>query len=314
MSALSVCVLAGGISHERDVSLRSGRRVADALEAAGFRVTIADPDSDLLPQLVAQRPDVVFPAVHGASGEDGTLLGLLEALGIRYVGSTAAAAQLAWSKPVARTLAQHAGLSVPPGLVLSRDVFRELSAAAVLEVLREVPGVPLVVKPGQGGSAQGVTVVRDAEGLARALVDAFTYADTALCERYIDGVEVAVSVLETAEGPIALPAVEIVPLAGDYGFEARYNAGETRFFAPARLDAATSARLAEHAIRAHTAFGLRDVSRVDFVVDPAGEPWFLEANAIPGMTETSLLPLALDAAGLAASDAYGALVERAAAR
>lgn len=314
MSKLNVLVLSGGISHEREVSLRSGRRVADALESAGFHVELADPDAELLPSLQQKRPDVVFPALHGASGEDGALLGLLESFGIPTVGSTAAAALMAWSKPIARQIVAQAGVAIPKGIVLSREAFRELSAPAVLEVVAQHNSFPLVVKPGQGGSAQGVSIVEHADALARALVDAFTYADTALCERFVTGTEVAVTVLDRGDGPVALPAVEIVPLNGVYGYEARYNAGETRFFAPARISDEVTARLAAAAVTAHTALGLRDVSRIDFIVDPNGVPWFLEANAIPGMTETSLLPLALDAAGISAADGYGDLVRQAMAR
>lgn len=314
MNQLTVLVLSGGISHEREISLRSGRRVSDALEQAGYRVRNAEPDADLLRTLQSDRPDVVFPALHGASGEDGALLGLLEALNVPYVGSSAAAALRAWSKPTARHTVAEAGVAVPAGLVLTRDAFRELSAPGVLEVVAATNGFPLVVKPGHGGSAQGVSIVTEPEGLARALVDAFTYADTAVCETFVAGTEVAVSVIETDEGASVLPPVEIVPLNGVYGFEARYNAGETRFFAPARLAPDVLRRLEEAALIAHRALALRDVSRIDFIVDQNGCPWFLEANVIPGMTETSLLPLALDAAGILPSDAYGRLVQRAAAR
>lgn len=311
---MNVVILAGGISHERDVSLRSGRRVLDALETVGISAEIIDPDARLLPRLRAERPDVVFPAVHGASGEDGALLGLLSALGIPYVGSSAEAALLAWSKPVARHLVSQAGISVPWGLTLTRETFRELAAQGVLDVIDQAGRFPLVVKPGQGGSAQGVSWVDTAEQLPRALIEAFTYADTALIEQRVHGVELAVTVLDTANGPVALPAVEIEPLNGVYGFEARYNAGETRFYAPARLDATTAERVAEVAVRAHQTLGLRDFSRIDLMVDADSTPWFLEANVIPGMTETSLLPLALEAAELSAGQVYADLIHRAIAR
>lgn len=311
MISFTVLVLSGGISHEREVSLRSGRRIADALEDAGYTVELADPDADLLPRLALNRPDVVFPAVHGASGEDGALLGLLEALKIPYVGSTAAAALVAWSKPIAREIVAQAGIAVPEGIVLSREAFRELSAASVLDVVSATQSFPLVVKPGQGGSAQGVSFVNAAEDLPRALVDAFTYADTALVERKIAGTELAVSVVERDGVAEALPAVEIEPLKGVYDYEARYNAGETRFYAPARLSADVAARVTDVAVRAHQALGLRDLSRIDLIVDAAGTPWFLEANAIPGMTETSLLPLALDAAGIAPAEFARDLVHQA---
>lgn len=314
MTPLNVLVVTGGISHERDVSLRSGRRVADALEHAGCLVRVVEPDAELLTLLQENRPDVVFLALHGSSGEDGTLLGLLEALEIPYVGSPSASAMLAWTKPLARERVADAGISVPPGRVFTRDSFRELSAPGVLSVISTSQPLPLAVKPAHGGSAQGVSIVREHNDLARALIDAFTYADSVLCEQYIDGIEVAVSVLEEGNGPVALPAVEIVPLSGPYDYEARYNAGETEFFVPARLDAQVADALSDAAVRVHTVLGLRDVSRIDFIVDREGSPWFLEANAIPGMTETSLLPLALEASGRNTADVYGALAARAAAR
>ena len=173
---LDVVVLAGGISHERDVSLRSGRRVADALTDAGHRVTLRDPDAGLLPYLAEHRPDVLFPALHGSSGEDGSLLDLLSALGVPTVGSPAAAARRAWAKPVASSLVRDAGIAVPDSIVLSHEAFRELGASSVLRVVRAALPGDLVVKPASGGSAQGVTIVEAPDELARAMVDAFTYA------------------------------------------------------------------------------------------------------------------------------------------
>jgi D-alanine-D-alanine ligase len=313
-SALYVVVLAGGISHERDVSLRSGRRVADALTAAGHRVVLRDPDAGLLPFLADERPDVVFPALHGSSGEDGSLLDLLHALGIPAVGSTGAAARQAWSKPVASSLVARAGIAVPESIVLSHEAFRELGAASVLRVVRSALEGDLVVKPESGGSAQGVTIVQDPNDLPRAMVEAFTYADVAVVERRIVGTEVAVAVVDSGDGPRALTPVEIEPTTGVYSFQARYNAGETTFYAPSRLDDDVVGSVADAAVLAHRTLGLRDLSRVDFIVDPAGNPWFLEANVIPGLTETSLVPLAIEASGTDASTVYSGLAHAAAAR
>jgi D-alanine-D-alanine ligase len=307
----TVVVLAGGISHERDVSLRSGRRVADSLQEHGITVVLRDPDATLLAYLSETRPDVVWPALHGASGEDGALRGLLDFIGIPYVGSTSAAARLAWDKPTAKVLVSRAGVSTPRSIALSRDAFRELGASSVLDSLVEELPVPLVVKPAQGGSAQGVTLVDDRADLPRAMVDAYTYCDVALIEQRIVGTEIAVSVIDSGEGPVALPAVEIQPLSGVYSFEARYNAGETRFYTPARLSDEISARAAEVALQAHRSLGLRHLSRVDLIVDGAGTPWFLEANVLPGLTETSLLPQALEAAGHDLGWVYSALAEAA---
>lgn len=311
---LTVVVLAGGISHERDVSLRSGRRVADALTEAGHRVELRDPDAALLPYLAERRPDVVFPALHGSSGEDGSLLELLAALGVPTVGSTGAAARRAWSKPVASSLVAQAGVAVPESIVLSHEAFRELGAASVLRVVREALEGDLVVKPASGGSAQGVTIVDDPTGLPRAMVEAFTYDDVAVVERRIVGTELAIAIVETDGAPRALTAVEIVPSTGVYSFQERYNAGETTFFAPSRLDDATVARATEAALLAHRTLGLRDLSRVDLIVDAAGTPWFLEANVLPGLTETSLVPLAIEASGTDASAVYDSLVRAAVTR
>lgn len=306
-----ILVLAGGISHERDVSLRSGRRVADSLAEHGIVVELRDPDATLLDYLRDSRPDVIWPALHGASGEDGALRGLLDFLGIPYVGSRSDAAHLAWDKPTAKVIAGRTGVSTPRSIALPRDAFRELGASSVLTTISDELGVPVVVKPAQGGSAQGVTLVDDIADLPGAMVGAYTYCDVALVEQRIVGTEIAVGIIGTGDGPVALPAVEIEPLSGVYSFEARYNAGETRFYTPARLDDATLARAASAAIAAHTALGLRHLSRVDLIVDSAGLPWFLEANVLPGLTETSLLPQALEAAGHDLGWVYSALADAA---
>ncbi|WP_353826934.1 D-alanine--D-alanine ligase family protein [Agromyces sp. SYSU T0242] len=313
-NGLSVVVLAGGISHERDVSLRSGRRVADALSSAGHRVELLDPDAGLLPRLTEHRPDVVFPALHGSSGEDGTLLELLAALGVPTVGSTGAAARRAWSKPVASSIVRREGVAVPESIVLSHEAFRELGAASVLGVVRDALPGDLVVKPGSGGSAQGVTIVEDPARLPRAMVDAFTYSDVAIVERRIIGTELAVGIVESEGAERSLPPVEIVPSAGVYSFQARYNAGETTFFTPCRLDQETIDHAAAVALDAHRALGLRDLSRVDLIVDDEGTAWFLEANVMPGLTETSLLPLAIEASATDAATVYDELVRAAARR
>jgi len=306
-----VLVLAGGISHERDVSLRSGRRVADSLAEHGIQVELRDPDATLLAYLRESRPDVVWPALHGASGEDGALRGLLDFVGIPYVGSRAESARLAWDKPTAKTIVGRVGVNTPTSITLPRDAFRELGAHSILEQISDEFSGPLVVKPAQGGSAQGVTMVDDRSLLPRAMVDAYTYCDVALIEQKITGTEIAVSIIDSGDGPVALPAVEIEPLSGVYSFEARYNAGETRFYVPARISAEVASRAAEAALAAHRALGMRHISRIDLIVDGAGTPWFLEANVLPGLTETSILPQALEAAGHDMGWVYSALADAA---
>ncbi|MGU3410617.1 D-alanine--D-alanine ligase [Microbacterium sp. M1A1_1b] len=306
-----VVVVAGGISHERDVSLRSGRRVADSLTGYGWQVDLRDADAALLPALRESRPDVVWPALHGASGEDGALRGILEAVDIPFVGSRSTSARLAWDKPTASALVARTGVRTPRSVTLSHDVFRELGAVGVLEAIAAEHPVPLAVKPARGGSAQGVTLVEDVNDLPRAMVTAYTYCDDVVVEQLISGTEIALGIIDTGDGPVALAPVEIVPRNGFYGFEARYNAGETTFYTPARLSGDNASAAASAAIQAHRALGLRHISRVDLIIDGAGTPWFLEANVLPGLTETSLLPQALSVSGFDLGWTYAELAEQA---
>ena len=313
-TTMTIAVLSGGISHEREISLRTGRRVADALTERGHTVVVLDPDADLFARLDQLAPDVVWPALHGSSGEDGALLGLLAAHGLKYVGPSPASARLAWSKPVAKALVGRAGIHTPDSLTVTREAFRELGAANVLRLITRQLGSRIVVKPAQGGSAQGVSVVTDVEGLPRAMVDAFTYHDVAIVEQFIPGTEVSATVIDLGEGPRVLPLVEIVPLDGTYSFEARYTAGETNFFVPARVSQEVSQSASEAALRAFTVLGLDSLARIDLIIDESGSPFFLEANTIPGLTETSSAPLAIDADGLMVGEVYETLARRAAAR
>jgi len=292
-----VLVLAGGLSHERDVSLRSGRRVSEALRAVGVDVEERDADAGLIPALEADPPSAVFPLLHGAAGEDGALREVLDLLRVPYVGSDAVACRIAFEKPVAKTIVSDAGVRTPASVVLPHETFRELGAQAVLERIVDRLGLPLVVKPTRGGSALGCTVVRKSEDLPAAMVSCFAYGDVALLERYVQGTEVSVAVIDVGDGPKALPAVEIVPDSGVYDYAARYNAGATEFVAPARLSDEAADACARAALAAHRALGLRDLSRTDRNVDSDGLPWFLEVNVAPGMTETSLVPLAIESAG-----------------
>jgi D-alanine-D-alanine ligase len=304
-----VVVLAGGLSHERDVSLRSGRRVADALRGAGLEVSVHDVDASLLPFLAQEQPDVVWPLLHGASGEDGSIRDALELLGLDYVGTGPRASRAAWNKPIAKNVVLGAGISTPDYVTLPQSLFRELGAQPVLDAVVARLGLPLVVKPTRGGSALGVSLVNRAEDLPRAMVDCFSYGDIALIERAVAGTEIAVSVVDGPDGPQALPAVEIVT-DGTYDYDARYNPGRTKYYAPARLAPEVAARVADMAVGAHVALGLRDLSRTDLIVDADGVPHFLEVNVAPGMTETSLFPQAAQAAGHDLGDLYRAIVTR----
>ena len=309
-----VMVLAGGLSYERDVSLRSGRRVLDALRGVGLTAEMRDADVSLLPALQEDPPDAVVIALHGATGEDGSLRGVLDLCGVPYVGCDARASRLAWDKPSAKSMLREAGIPTPDWVALPHDRFSELGAVAVLDRIVGRLGLPLMVKPAQGGSGLGAAVVREDADLPAAMVGCFAYDSTALVEKFVPGMDVAVSVLDLDSGPQVLPIVEIVPRDGVYDYAARYTAGLTTWHAPARLDEAVAARVAETALAAHKALGLRDLSRVDLIVAEDGPPQVLGINVSPGLTETSLLPLAVQAAGLDLGHILAGLVDRAVAR
>ena len=320
MSTARYLVLAGGLSHERDVSLRSGRRVLDALRSEGVEADLRDADASLLGVLAGDGDGAgppyaaVLVALHGGAGEDGALREVLDLAGVPHVGSPAAACRIAWDKPTAKALLLRAGLTTPASVVLPHAAFRELGAASVLDRLVGHLGLPLMVKPARGGSALGCSPVDKPDELPAAMVSCFSYGEAALVEQLVTGTEVAVTVLDTGDGPQALPAVEVVALSGVYDYTARYTAGHTEFFAPARLSEQSAAAVAEAAVAAHTALGLRDLSRVDAIVDVEGRVQLLEVNTSPGMTETSLLPMAVEAGGLSFGRVLRTLLEQAAAR
>ncbi|MFY7862574.1 MAG: D-alanine--D-alanine ligase family protein [Rhodoluna sp.] len=301
---LKIQILAGGISHEREVSLKSGRRVADALTDAGASVVIREPDAALLANIRKDKPDVIWPVLHGASGEDGALRDILALTGVPFVGATAQGARLAWDKSIAKILVEREGVQTPASITLPKDTFRELDAEGVLKTVAASLALPVVVKPAKSGSAQGVTIVRKADQLSRAMIDAYVYCDVAIIERYVEGTELAISIIDLGAGPIALPAVEIQPVAGQFGYQERYTAGETNYFVPARIKKTVAERAANMAIAVHEILGLRHLSRIDMIVDNKGVAWFLEANVLPGLTETSLLPQAVTAAGHSLGEVY----------
>ena len=315
MTDRTVAVLAGGLSHERDVSLRSGRRLSSALRDVGLHVEQWDVDATLIGRLTHSRPDAVVVALHGGAGENGAVQSVLEMLRVPYVGADPRACRRAWDKPTAKDELARAGVSTPDWIVLPHATFRDLGPQDVLDALVDRLGLPLIFKPPQGGSALGVHVVREVSELPAAIVGCLAYGDSVLAERFIEGVEVAVTVLEDLDGePQSLPAVEIEPASGFYDYAARYTAGLATFHAPARLDAAATAAVTELAVNAHRLLGLRDVSRTDAVVSPDGVAHFLEVNVEPGLTETSLLPMAIESTGADLGAVYATLIERAVTR
>ena len=312
MTRNPVVVLAGGLSHERDVSLRSGRRVAQALRKAGHEVLESDLDAKVV-ELVTSRPGtVIVPMLHGGSGEDGALREVLELIDVPFVGCSGAACRTTFDKSVAGTLVRHAGFDVPEQVALPHDIFRELGANRLVDALSERFGFPLIVKPSRSGSALGTSKVNSRAELPQALVAAYAYGPVAVIETCVQGVEVAVTVVAAGDDIQVLPAIEIQPESGIYDFSARYTAGATRFIVAATLsdqEATAAEALARGAVQALHLDGL---VRIDMIVE-AGRAWFLEANIAPGMTETSLVPLSMDAAGLDLGQVFSGLVQEAAA-
>jgi D-alanine-D-alanine ligase len=307
----SIAVIAGGLSFEREVSLRSGRRVADALRERGYGVAELDADHQLVESLHAGGFDAAFVALHGRFGEDGTVAALLELLGLPYTGSTFDASRLAFDKLAAKSVLGRAGIHVPPAIPVAEGALRELGMGALLDRAMDELGLPVVVKPNRGGSALGVRLVDRPEQLPAALMSSFGYDDTVLLERYVAGTELALSVVD---GLTPLPAVEIRPKEGWYDFAARYTHGAVDFRVPAELDPEVAASCFETAKSAHLALGCRDLSRADAVLDSDGICWVLEVNTGPGLTSTSLVPMAADAADISFADLTVHLTNRAIAR
>jgi D-alanine-D-alanine ligase len=305
---MRVAVLKGGDSLERQVSLRSGARVEDALARLGHEVLPVDVGRDLVDRLTSDAPDVAFVALHGRGGEDGTVQELLELLGIPYTASGPSACMRCMDKVVAKHALRDAGLPTPDFYAFSQAAFEELGAARALPAIEERLDFPIVVKPAGQGSALGIKFARTAADVPGAIVSAFSYDTKVLLERHVAGRDLAVSVLDGPDGAEALPVVEAVPHDEDfYDFEARYEIGRTSFICPADLPADAADRARDVALAAYRVLGCYGFARVDLMLDEAtGELSLLEANVIPGLTDTSLLPLAAEAAGIS----FDALIAR----
>jgi D-alanine-D-alanine ligase len=307
-----VAVLAGGRSPEREVSLRSGHRVTSALQSRGHDAILLDPaEGPFVENVSAATVSACYIALHGKEGEDGTVQRLLDVLGVGYTGSAPRGCQVAFDKVLAKETLDDAGVPTPPWAAVQATALRDLAAGPVLRTVVERLALPLVVKPSRAGSAMGLTFVDHERDLPHAVMNALSFADTAIVERRIEGPEVAAGILGEGE---PLPLVEIVPKSGVFDYAARYTAGATEYYAPARLglDATSAAQAA--AARAHEVLGLRDVSRVDVMVDADGSAWVVDVNVSPGMTDTSLLPMAAQAAGIGFEDLCERVLQLALAR
>ena len=311
-SPAKVAVLKGGRSLERQISLKSGGRVEAALERLGHEVCSVDVGGDLVERLEAFSPDAAFIALHGRDGEDGTVQELLEILGIPYTGSGVLACIRSMDKVLTKHLLREAGIPTPDFCAFNETAFRELGAADLLPAISERLEFPIVVKPAAGGSALGIKFARTPDNVPGALAAAFAYDSKVLLERHVAGRDLAVSILDQEDGPLALPIVEAVPDSEDfYDYAARYEIGRTTFECPADLPEDVARRAQEHALAVWELLGCSGFARVDLMLGEDGALEVLEANAIPGLTETSLLPQAAEAAGIGLDDLVERIVTRA---
>ena len=302
-SECKVALLAGGTSGEREISLSSGRAAKLALEEAGFTVDMIDPAERAgIKQLIDGDYDVAFLTMHGKQGEDGTLQGLLEIIGLPYTGSGVLASALAMDKAKAKVIYKENGIATPPSIVLCAG-----DKYSVEGIIDEI-GEHCVVKPATEGSALGVQIVEGEKAIEQAIANAFEIDSEVIVEKYVHGMEVTVAVLGN-DDIHALPPIEIVPMNDFYDFDSKYLPGGAQHICPARIGEQMTALVKKRAEQAHKALGCRGVSRSDLIIDEEGEPWVLETNTIPGMTATSLLPDAARVDGLEFPQLCAKLVE-----
>jgi D-alanine-D-alanine ligase len=309
-----IAVLKGGRSLERQVSLKSGARVQDALERLGHEVIAIDVGTDLVERLSADPPDLAFVALHGRDGEDGTVQELLEVMGIPHTGSGVSACIRAADKVLAKHAMRDAGIPTPDFYAFNETAFRELGAAQALPAIENRLDFPIVVKPASQGSALGIKFARTAADVPAALVAAFSYDRKVLLERHVSGRDLAISIVEESGVARALPIVEAVPEQEDfYDFESRYEIGRTRFVCPAQLQEPLAERASAIALDVYRLLGCSGFARVDLMLESGSDELFvLEVNPIPGLTETSLLPQAADAAGISFDELIGLIMDAAA--
>ncbi|MEW5947601.1 MAG: D-alanine--D-alanine ligase [bacterium] len=294
-------VLMGGLSGEREVSLRSGAGVFEALKRLGCDAVAIDAGRDVVERLREEKVEAAFIALHGPFGEDGTIQGLLEVLGIPYTGSGVLASALAMDKIFSKKVFAAQGIPTPPAVFMDGGGSPESRLTAILENV----GVPLMLKPAAEGSSIGVELVKDEEALPAALARVASKYPRCFAEKYVCGKSLTVGIVGVGAATRALPVLELVPRKDFYDYEAKYTAGMTEFHCPARIGAETTRRVQETALMAHAALGCHGVSRVDVMLSGDGAPYVLEVNTIPGMTTLSDLPAEAEAEGMT----YDELVE-----
>jgi D-alanine-D-alanine ligase len=309
---MRIAVVAGGRSPEREVSLRSGHRVAAALRSRGHEAEAIDPsERPLVEALSAWTPDACYVALHGKDGEDGTIQRVLELLDLPYTGAEPFACSVAFDKLLAKDRLAREGVPTPGWVGVQTAALRDLAVGPVLHRVAERVGLPVVVKPSRAGSAMGISFVEREADLPAAVMSALSFSDAVVVERRVVGTEVAVALVD---GLGDLPLVEVVPKSGVFDYASRYTPGMTEYYAPARVEPEVAAACRSAASRAFEALGVRDVSRADVMVDAGGRPWVLDVNVSPGMTDTSLVPMAAEAAGVPFDELCERIARRAAER
>lgn len=308
-----VAVLMGGASSEREISLKTGKQVSQALLDKGYYVKEIDPAFKLIEEIEKFCPDVVFIALHGKYGEDGAIQGLLEILGYPYTGSGVLASALAMDKVMSKKLFLAEGIKTPPFKAYKKD---EVSSNMIIKEINEVVdselGYPLVIKPACQGSTIGISIVKNKDDFESAIENALSYDNDVLIEKFIAGTEVTASVLEDINGELrVLPIIEIVSETGFYDYAAKYSPGLSHHIIPARISLETSQKVEFLAVKTFCAMNCRQFARIDFIIDEEGIPFVLEVNTIPGMTETSLFPDAARMAGITFPELISKLVDEA---
>lgn len=309
---MRIAVLCGGRSHERAVSLRTGARVELALQALGHEPTLIDVDHDVEQELADGGFDVVYIALHGRGGEDDEAQSMCERIGVPYTGTRSGPSGAAFHKARAKRLLLAAGVPTPAFITFSEHAIEQFGAGDVRDEAAEL-GYPLVVKPARAGSSLGTRFVDDAAGLPRALIGAMSYDHEVLVERHVTGRELAVAIIgSAAAGDLrVLPAVEIVPRHADwFDYESRYSHGETEFTCPPEgFEPRVLQRVEDVSQLAYEALDISGCGRVDLIVDEDGQPWVLEVSPVPGLTETSLMTIACEAAGVSIEDLVASLLD-----
>lgn len=305
--ALNVVVLKGGTSAERAISLESGAQIAAALRESGCNVTEIDTKNpSFIDELRAAPCDIVYIGLHGRGGEDGSMQGLLECLGLPYVGSGVLASALAIDKAMSKRVYEQAGLPTAPFFIARNSAHFNIESF-IEQTLAEL-GEHLVVKPASEGSSIGMSILSRGDELKAALELAFQSDSTVVVERFIAGTELTVAVIGNDE-LTALPTIEITTEGAFYDYASKYTPGQSHHIIPARLSEELNERCQELAKQAHIALGCATISRTDFIVDDQGQPWILETNTLPGMTEMSLVPDAARAAGISFPELCRTLVD-----